>query len=66
MTVMKVIRDSNGVVINIGDWDYRRRAIVDDLTCEVSILEENPLPIGSTEVYEEVSINEDGSRTVAT
>lgn len=61
--IMKVIRDSSGKVINIGDWDYMEQAVVDDITGSESIVKINPLPVGATESHEEVSINSDGGRT---
>lgn len=60
MTLMKVIRDSNGTVINIGDWDYQKSEVIDDLTGERRVVKANPLPDASTEGMEEVVIGWDG------
>lgn len=57
---MIVYRDKNGVVINIGEWDYM--ISYDDDNNEIV---NNPLPEGATSKTENVRINEDGSREVA-
>lgn len=49
---MKIIRDKDGNLINIGDWDY----MVDDG------VERNPLPDGAYEEDAEVVTNPDGAR----
>lgn len=56
---MKVIRDAEGNVINIGEWDY---AFSED--ADGSILVGNPIPVGSTEHEEEVITGADGGRYV--
>ncbi|MDP1369194.1 hypothetical protein Q8G42_00115 [Acinetobacter lwoffii] len=55
-----VYRDENGVVQNIGDWDYMITKDEDGLE-----IVNNPLPDGVTSKIEEVKINEDGSRAIA-
>lgn len=50
---MKVIRDSNGRVINIGEWDYQKQVIINDFG-EEEVVIQNKLPEGSTESDEEV------------
>jgi hypothetical protein len=47
---MKTIYDSNGTLINIGDWDYK---ITTDLEGNEVIC--NPLPAGVIEKDEEVA-----------
>jgi len=56
---MKTIYDSTGLLINIGEWDYK--IITDDEGNEVI---GNPLPEGAIYKDEEVITNEDGSRSV--
>jgi hypothetical protein len=56
---MKTIYDSNGTLINIGDWDYK--ITTDEEGNEVI---GNPLPAGAVEKDEEVVTNPDGSRSV--
>lgn len=59
MTMMKVIRDANGKVINIGDWDCRIHIepMPDGSEMEV---EGNPYPEGATESQENVIVGWDG------
>lgn len=57
---MKVIRDSSGKVINIGDWDYMEETVEDPTTGEIHVVSHNPIPEGSTEDEEEISQSEDG------
>ncbi|EFN7990808.1 hypothetical protein ABHD38_25090 [Enterobacter cloacae] len=59
MTMMKVIRDVNGKVINIGDWDYRIHIepMPDGSEMEVT---GNPYPEGATENDENVIVGWDG------
>ena len=49
----------NDVLINIGEWDYKRGT---DINGKDVI--ENPLPEGAIEKDEEVVTNEDGSKSV--
>lgn len=57
---MKVIRDTDGAVINIGDWDYSVSVRVDAETgSEISVVN-NPLPEGATEHEEVVVTGWDG------
>jgi len=60
MSIQTVFRDSNGVTINIGSWDYMEQTIVDDLTGEISVVQNNPLPEGATSSEEEISTLSDG------
>lgn len=57
---MTVIRDSDGNVINIGDWDYRM-TISDDGN-KIAL---NPLPDGASSATESVNTYSDGSRAVS-
>ena len=56
MTMMKVIRDATGKVINIGDWDY---CYADAVPGEPPAIT-NPLPDGATEQQENVITGWDG------
>jgi len=49
----------NNVLINIGEWDYKRGT---DINGKDVI--DNPLPEGAIEKDEEVVTNEDGSKSV--
>lgn len=57
--IKKVYRDSNGTVINIGDWDYM-------ITLDENELEiiNNPLPENATITQEEIEYAEDGGLRV--
>jgi len=57
--IKTVYRDSNGTVINIGDWDYMITLDEDDLE-----ITNNPLPENVTISEEEVEYNEDGGLRV--
>lgn len=56
MTVMKVIRDADGRVINIGEWDY----LYAEIEPGKDPVATNPLPDGATESDEEVVTGWDG------
>jgi len=53
---MKIIKDKNGNVINIGEWNYK---IIE--TQDGKMIITNPLPEGACESEEEVSRLDDGS-----
>ena len=59
MTNMKVIRDINGTVINIGDWDYLIRIEPMPDGSELEVVG-NPYPEGATESEENVITGWDG------
>lgn len=65
MTMMKVIRDRNANVINIGDWDYMTEEVLNDETGEVETVVHNPLPEGSVESTEDVIVGSDGGLYLA-
>ena len=48
---MKIIKDKDGKLINIGDWDYQ----IDE-----NGKQHNPLPEGATEHHEEIVTGYDG------
>lgn len=48
MTMMKVIRDASGAVINIGEWDYM---FSEDERGGMTVVN-NPFPEGATETEE--------------
>lgn len=54
---MKVIKSADGVLLNIGDWDYQ---IDDDGNVG------NPLPYGAVEADEEVVTGFDGGLYLST
>lgn len=54
-----VYRDKDGKIQNIGDWDYMVSVDADG-----NKVINNPLPPDYTSKIEEVTINDDGSRTV--
>ncbi|HIB0235175.1 TPA: hypothetical protein ACWSRY_004858 [Escherichia coli] len=58
--MMKVIRDKDGNVINIGEWDYMEESIEDPETGDVTTVRYNPLPAGATSADEEVVELPDG------
>lgn len=60
MTTKNIIRDKDGNVINIGDWDYDIRKVQDDVTGEFSDVVYNPLPGGAVSAIEEVEQTSDG------
>jgi hypothetical protein len=53
---MKIFRDADNNLINIGDWDY----MIEDG------IERNPLPVGAYEEDVEVVTMPDGARYLAT
>ena len=56
-----VIRDKQGLVINIGDWDYMEENLIDPKTGEVtSTINHNPLPEGATISEENIITLPDG------
>lgn len=63
--MMKVIRNKEGKVINIGEWDYMEEHIEDQETGEFTIAEHNPLPEGATSSDEEVVELSDGGLAAA-
>lgn len=61
MTKKIVIRDKQGFVINIGDWDYMEENLIDSETGEVtSTIKHNPLPEGATSSEEHIITLPDG------
>jgi len=56
---MKIFRDSNGAVINIGEWDYQEGVHVESNGEETPVVK-NPLPQGVVEYDEEVVTGWDG------
>lgn len=64
MTKAKVIRDSTGKVINIGDWDYMEEKIIDIKTNTPASIIHNPLPDGVTFSEEEIEATPDGGLKV--
>ena len=56
---MKVIRDIDGKVINIGEWDYCYSTEFGENGDEVFVAT-NPMPAGATESDEEVVTGWDG------
>jgi len=56
---MKVIRDKEGKVINIGEWDFQKSIITEDDGSE-SVVIGNPFPDGATESEEDVVTGWDG------
>lgn len=65
MNTATVIRDKNGKVINIGEWDYMKEDVEDVTTGEVMQVINNPLPEGATSAEEEIVILDDGGRAAA-
>ena len=64
-SMVKVIRDKGGVLINIGAWDYmpelRGAGIVDAHGEEITkLVNSNPLPEGAYEDQAEIVIGADG------
>ena len=74
MTSMKVIKDVNGNVINIGDWDYayQERTEIKPNTetggysVETEVSARNPMPQGAFEDVVEVVKGYDGGLYLAT
>lgn len=78
---MKIYRDADGKVINIGDWDYKitrvpeldpetqqplfQRLESGDFVPKTVQKALNPLPTGATEGEADVEIREDGGLYVA-
>jgi hypothetical protein len=61
---MLVIRDVNGKVINIGEWDYLKEDnIKDDGSIETVI--HNPMPEGATSQEEDIVTLPDGGLSAA-
>ena len=54
----KVIKSSDGSIINIGEWDYKIVSYVDD-NGETIIEETNPLPDGAYEDETETTVGWD-------
>lgn len=65
MTTALVIRDTEGKVINIGEWDYMTEAVEDATTGEVVQVINNPLPEGATSSVEEIVTLPDGGKAAA-
>jgi hypothetical protein len=65
MNTATVIRDKNGKVINIGEWDYMKEDVEDHETGEVIQLVNNPFPEGATFTTEEIVTLEDGGKAAA-
>lgn len=66
MTKKNVFRDKDGVVINIGDWDFMEEIITDPETGdEVSRVKHNPIPEGATQLEEEIITLDDGGLAAA-
>lgn len=63
--MMKVIRNKEGQVINIGDWDYMEERIEDPETGEITVVTHNPLPDGATSEDEDVVELTDGGLAAA-
>ena len=61
----EVIRDSDGKVINIGDWDYVEETLIDPDTQEVTVVTHNPLPDGATSKEEDIVTLPDGGLAAA-
>lgn len=62
---MKVIKDKNGKVINIGEWDYMVEERMDNQKNIFEIIK-NPMPEGAYEADAEVAVGEDGGLYVVT
>ena len=60
-----VIRNKEGEVINIGEWDRMVEDVEDVTTGEVMQVINNPLPEGATSAEEEIVILDDGGRAAA-
>lgn len=70
MTKMKVIRDTEGKVINIGPWDYMEMALAtDDLDKNGNTVMQtvitNPMPSGAREGTADIITGWDGGLYVA-
>jgi hypothetical protein len=63
--MMKVIRNKEGKVINIGEWDNMEERIEDPVTGDITIAEHNPLPDGATYADEDVVYLPDGGIAAA-
>lgn len=63
--MMKVFRDKDGRVINIGEWDYMEEAVEDPATGIVTTVQHNPPPDGATSADEEVVELPDGGLVAA-
>lgn len=55
-----VFRDENGMVINIGPWDYMEMPLVDEVNGELTWVQYNPLPGSATSQEEDVFIVDGG------
>ncbi|MCE5368486.1 hypothetical protein [Klebsiella oxytoca] len=66
--MMKVYRDKDGKVINIGEWDYMEEEILGEIVDEESkavslvkrTIRHNPVPEGATFTEEDVITLSDG------
>lgn len=66
--MMKVYRDKDSKVINIGEWDYMEEEVVEEILDEESgeislvnkIIRHNPVPDGATFAEEDVITLSDG------
>lgn len=56
----KIYRDHNGVVVNIGEWDFQEESYIDEKTGRPMTKINNPLPEGLTTSEEEVVKGWDG------
>lgn len=66
MTTKLVYRDSAGVVINIGEWDFMESIFTDpDSGEEVYRVQHNPIPDGATSAEEEIVTLDDGGLAAA-
>ena len=54
---MKIFRDSNGVIVNIGDWDYKLKEDYETGT----MVKTNPLPDNYVEDDAEVAVDANGN-----
>lgn len=59
MTVMKVIKNTNNDVINIGNWDYQIENYIDDKGNSKEIIK-NPIPEYAIESTADIIVGEDG------
>ena len=64
MTTSLVIRDVDGKVINIGEWDYMGE-VSTEVNGEIVYVPANPLPEGATQAQEEIVTTTDGGLAAA-
>ncbi|HCR2154451.1 TPA: hypothetical protein OND32_002377 [Enterobacter asburiae] len=57
--------DKEGVLINIGPWDYIESPVYDDDGFLIEIRKDNTPPDGFYTVEQDVITNDDGSRSIA-